>query len=196
MSMSETLLVDDGAPKTDGKEYRSVLGMLQYLSYTQPDITYSVNKLTQFNTSPSVLYWKAVKHILRYLKETLQYGIRISTQKSTALCAYADADWAGDINDRRSISGDIVYLGTTPIPWSSRKQPTVSRSSIEAKYRAVASALSETNLVTHLLKDLHVSLHAAPMILCDNLRVTYIAENPVHHTKMKHLEVDLHFVRN
>ncbi|KAH0672881.1 hypothetical protein KY284_023968 [Solanum tuberosum] len=180
MSMSETLLVDDGACKTDGKEYRSVL----------------VNKLTQLNTSPSVLHWKAVKRILRYLKETLQYGIRISTQKSTALCAYADADWAGDINDCHSISGDIVYIGTTPIPWSSRKQPTVSRSSTEAEYGAVDSAFSETNWVTHLLKDLHVSLHAAPIILCDNLGVTFIIENPVHHTKMKHLEVDLHFVRN
>lgn len=86
MSMSETLLVDDGAPKTDGNAYRSVLGKLQYLSFTRPDITYSVNKLTQFNTSPSVLHWKAVKRILRYLKETIQYGIRISPQKSTTQC--------------------------------------------------------------------------------------------------------------
>lgn len=148
VSTSTKLLLDDGAPKTDGKEYRSVLGKLQYLSFTRPDITYSVNKLTQFNTSPSVIHWKAVKRILRYLKETSQHGIRNSPQPSTALYTYADADWAGDINDRRSISGYIVYLGTTPISWCSRKQPTGSRSSTEAEYRAVASALSETNWIT------------------------------------------------
>nr|XP_016476380.1 PREDICTED: pentatricopeptide repeat-containing protein At2g29760, chloroplastic-like [Nicotiana tabacum] len=83
-----------------------------------------------------------------------------------------------------------------PISWCSRKQPTASFSSIEAEYHVVASALSERNWITHLLKDLHVPLSASPTILCDNLGVTYIAENPVHHTKMKHLEVDLHFVRN
>lgn len=114
--------------------------------------------------------------------------------RNRLLSAYADANWAGDINDHRSILGYIVYLGTTPISWSSHKQPTVSRSSTEAEY--LASALSEMNWVTHLLKDLHVSLLAAPTILCDNLGVAYIAENPVHHTKMKHLEVDFHFVRN
>lgn len=152
----------------------------------------------QFNTSPSVVHWKAVKRILRYLKATSHYGILISPQQSTNLYlyAYADVDWAGDINDRRSISGYIVYLGTTPISWCSRKQPTVSRSSTKAEYRAVASALFETNWITHLLKDLHVPLSVAPTIFCDNLGVTYIAEIPVHHTKMKHLEVDLHFVRN
>ncbi|KAH0632908.1 hypothetical protein KY284_035694 [Solanum tuberosum] len=116
--------------------------------------------------------------------------------QSTNLSAYVDADWAGDINDHRSISGYIIFLGTTPISWCSRKQPTVSRSSTKAEYRAVASALSETNWITHLLKDLHMPLSAVPTILCDNLGVTYIAENPVHHTKMKHLEVDLHFGRN
>ncbi|KAH0689726.1 hypothetical protein KY289_017084 [Solanum tuberosum] len=158
MSTSAPLLVDGGAPKTDGTEYRSVLGKLQYLSLTQPDITYAVNKLTQFNTYPFVAHWQAVKRLLRYLKETSQYGVHISPQQSTNLSAYADADWASDINDRRSISGYIIFLGTTPISWCSRKQPTVSHSSTEVEYRAVASALSKTNWITHLLKDLHVLL--------------------------------------
>jgi len=143
-----------------------------------------------------VTHWQAVKRLLRYLKETSQYGVHISPQQSTNLSAYADADWASDINDRRSISGYIIFLGTTLISWCSRKQPTVSRSSTEVEYRAVASALSETNWITHFLKDLHMPLSDVPTILCDNLEVTYIIENLVHHTKMKHLDVDLHFVRN
>ncbi|KAH0644691.1 hypothetical protein KY284_032575 [Solanum tuberosum] len=177
MNTSTPLLVDDGAPKTDGTEYR-------------------INKLTQFNTSPSVTHWQAVKRLLRYLKETSQYGVHISPQQSTNLFAYADVDWAGDINDRRSISGYIIFVGTTPISWCSRKEPTISCSSTEAEYRAVAFALSETNWITHFLKDLHMPLSDVPTILCDNLGVTYIAENPVHHTKMKNLEVDFDFVRN
>lgn len=88
MSMSATLLVDDGSPKTDVKECRSLLGKLQYLPFTRPEITYSVNKLTKYIISASLLQWKVVKCILRYLKQTLQYGIRISPQKSTALYTY------------------------------------------------------------------------------------------------------------
>ncbi|KAH0781592.1 hypothetical protein KY290_001190 [Solanum tuberosum] len=102
----------------------------------------------------------------------------------------------GDTNDRRLISGYIVFLGLTPISWSSRKQPIVSRSSTEAEYRAVASTLSETNWITRFLKHLNVPLSTAPIMRCDNFGVTYIAENPVHHTKSKHLEVDLHFVHH
>ncbi|PHT77869.1 hypothetical protein T459_15921 [Capsicum annuum] len=82
----------------------------------RPDITYLVNKPTQFNNSPSVVHWKAVKRILRYLKEISQNGIHISPYQSTDLYAYADADWAGDINDRRSISGYIVFLGIADLP--------------------------------------------------------------------------------
>ncbi|WMV54089.1 hypothetical protein MTR67_047474 [Solanum verrucosum] len=138
MSTSAPLLVDDGAPKTDGTEYRSVLGKLQYLSLTRPDIIYAVNKLTQFNTFPSVAHWQAVKRLLRYLKETFLSIL------STDLATFSYTK-LGDINDRRSISGYIIFLGITPISWCSRKQPTVSRCSTEAEYRAVASALSETN---------------------------------------------------
>ncbi|KAF3663559.1 hypothetical protein FXO38_10576 [Capsicum annuum] len=110
MSIFEALLVDNGAPKTDGKEYRNVLGKLQYLFFTRPDITYSVNKLTQFKNSPSVVHWTAIKRILQYLKKTSQNGIHISPYYSTDLYAYTDADWAGDINDCRSISGYIIFL--------------------------------------------------------------------------------------
>ncbi|XP_049345032.1 uncharacterized mitochondrial protein AtMg00810-like [Solanum verrucosum] len=138
MSTSAPLLVDDGAPKTDGTEYRSVLGKLQYLSLTRPDIIYAVNKLTQFNTFPSVAHWQAVKRLLRYLKETFLSIL------STDLATFSYTK-LGDINDRRSISGYIIFLGITPISWCSRKQPTVSRCSTEAEYRAVASALNPGN---------------------------------------------------
>ncbi|KAH0730040.1 hypothetical protein KY289_001228 [Solanum tuberosum] len=99
-------------------------------------------------------------------------------------------------NNRRSISGYIVFLSLTPISWSSRKQPIVSCSSIEAEYRAAICALSEMSWITHLFKDLHIPLSAAPKMPCNNLGIIYSTKNPVHHTKWKPLEVDLNFVHH
>ena len=108
---------------------------------------------------------------------------------------YSDADWAGDPTDRTSTTGYILFYGSNPISWSSKKQKTVARSSTEAEYRAVASALAETNWVTNLLSELRVPLTAIPKIMCDNVGTTYLCQNPVFHSRMKHIAIDFHFVR-
>ncbi|KAK2998975.1 hypothetical protein RJ639_024648, partial [Escallonia herrerae] len=112
------------------------------------------------------------------------------------LLVYSDSDWAGDPTDRTSTTGYVTYLGSTPISWCSKKQRSVSRSSTEAEYRAVAAALAETNWLTNLLRELRFPLKAIPRILCDNVGTTYICENPVFHSKMKHIAIDFHFVRD
>ncbi|BBH05526.1 hypothetical protein Prudu_016938 [Prunus dulcis] len=111
------------------------------------------------------------------------------------LHAYSDADWAGDPNDRRSVSGFIVYLGSSPISWASKKQHTVSRSSTEAEYRALAIAAAELAWIRQLFCDLHVPLHVPPLIHCDNISAIALSSNPVFHSRMKHLQIDYHFVR-
>ena len=93
-------------------------------------------------------------------------------------------------------SGYILLLGTNPISWSSKKQNIVSRSSTESKYRAVDNALSETLWVTNLLTELRFPLHQLPTIYCDNLGVTFLSKNPVFHSRVKHVAIDFHFVRN
>ena len=98
---------------------------------------------------------------------------------------YSDADWAGDINGRTSTSGYILYFGQNPISWSSKKQRTVARSSTEAEYQAVASALSETNWVMHLLCELQVPLIDRPKIFCDNVGATYLCQNSVFRIRMR-----------
>lgn len=108
---------------------------------------------------------------------------------------YSDADWAGDPNDRTSTSGYLLYFGQSTISWTSKKQKTVARSSTEAEYRAVASAVAETNWVMNLLHELKVPLCRPPIIYCDNIGATYHCQNPVMHSKMKHIEVDFHFVK-
>ncbi|KAK3033899.1 hypothetical protein RJ639_033534 [Escallonia herrerae] len=110
------------------------------------------------------------------------------------LLVYSDFDWAGDPTDRTSTTGYVTYLGSTPISWCSKKQRSVSQSSTEAEYCAVAAALAETNWLTNLLRELRFPLKAIPRILCDNVGTTYICENPVFHSKMKHIAIDFHFV--
>ena len=94
-----------------------------------------------------------------------------------------------------STTSYILYYGTPPINWSSRKQCAVAQSSIEAEYRVVASALAETNWVMNLLRKLHVSLSALPTIFCENVGATYLCHNPIFHSRMKHIAIDFHFVQ-
>ncbi|KAK3004360.1 hypothetical protein RJ639_020191 [Escallonia herrerae] len=132
--------------------------------------------------------YKAISAAIRSRETTISY--------EELLLVYSDSDWAGDPTDRTSTTGYVTYLGSTPISWCSKKQRSVSRSSTEAEYRAVAAALAETNWLTNLLRELRFPLKAIPRILCDNVGTTYICENPVFHSKMKHIAIDFHFVRD
>ncbi|KAF3663266.1 RNA-binding KH domain-containing protein [Capsicum annuum] len=146
--------------------------------------------------APTQTHWSFVKRLLRYLQYTKNHGLQITGKTYLGLFMYSDVDWAGDINDRSSTSGYILYLGANPISWSSKKQRSVARSSTEAEYRAVASALAEVNWVQKLFVELHVQLPDPPIIYCDNVGATYLCQNPVLHSRMKHIEVDFHFVRD
>ena len=141
-----------------------------------------------------VSHFIAVKRILRYLKGTLDFGMRY-TSGSLDLTAYSDADWAGDPNDRRSTTGSIIFLGSNPISWSSKKQQTVSWSSTEAEYRALSSTAAELDWLKQLLVFLRVEFVQPPLLLCDNLSTIALSFNPVQHQRTKHIEIDVHFVR-
>jgi histone deacetylase 1/2 len=187
-----------GSPAlSDPFMYRSVVGALQYATLTRPEISYSVNKVCQFMSHPLETHWVAVKRILRYLKGTIQQGLLLSPatpNKVPSLHAFCDADWASDPDDRRSTSGAALYFGPNLISWWSRKQPVVARSSTEAEYRSLAHATAELLWIQTLLKELHVSF-STPAIFCDNLSAVSLAHNPVMHSRTKHMEIDLFFVR-
>ncbi|XP_019154331.1 PREDICTED: uncharacterized protein LOC109150810 [Ipomoea nil] len=126
-------------PHDNPTQYRRVVGALQYLTITRPDLSYSVNRLCQFMHTPTTDHWGLVKRVLRYIKGTLDYGLRITVSHSAAIHAYSDSYWAGCPLDRKSTGGYAVFLGKNLISWLSRKQRTVARSSTEAEYKALAN---------------------------------------------------------
>jgi histone deacetylase 1/2 len=145
MSSVEKLSMESGdrLGPDDSTRYRSVVGALQYLTLTRPDISFAVNKVCQFLHAPTTVHWSAVKRILRYVQGTTSLGLKLVKSNSMMVSAFSDADWAGCIDDRRSTEGFAVYLGDNLVSWTAKKQATMSRSSTEAEYKSLANATAE-----------------------------------------------------
>ena len=185
----------EGAPVSDATDFRSLAGALQYLTFTRPDIAYAVQQVCLHMHDPREPHLAALKRILRYVRGTLHLGLLLRPSTSTDLVVYTDADWAGCPDTRKSTSGYAVFLGDNLVSWSSKRQNTVSRSSAEAEYRAVANGVAEATWLRQLLLELHAPLRRATLVYCDNISVVYMTSNPVQHQRTKHIEIDLHFVR-
>ncbi|XP_021309257.1 uncharacterized protein LOC110432770 [Sorghum bicolor] len=185
-----------GAAVRDPSEYRSIAGALQYLTITRSDIAYVVQQACLHMHDPRDSHLAIVKRILRYVRGTTAYGLHLRGTTSTpTIIAYSDADWAGCPDTRRSTSGYCIYLGNALVSWSSKRQATVSRSSAEAEYRAAANAVAECIWLRQLLGELHINVPSATIAYCDNISAIYMSKNPVHHRRTKHIEHDIHFVR-
>jgi histone deacetylase 1/2 len=185
ISTSKKLSITEGCRlgDEDSTNYRSVVGALQYLTLTRPDLSFTVNKVCQFLHSPTTAHWSAVKRILRYVKGTLGMGLKLRKSSSTLVSAFSDADWAGCVDDRRSTGGFAVFFGPNLVSWSARKQPTVSRSSTEAEYKALANATAEMMWIQRLLTELGVSHSNVARLWCDNFGAKYLSANPIFHAR-------------
>ncbi|XP_015160537.1 uncharacterized mitochondrial protein AtMg00810-like [Solanum tuberosum] len=182
-------------PPVDAFDYRSIVGGLQYLTLTRPDLIHAVNQVCQFMQAPITTYWQGVKHILRYLAGTINFGLRITSRSSLQVVGFSDSDWAGCAITCRSTTGLCVFLGANCISWSSKKQHTVSKSSAEAECHALASLAAKITWILHLLQHLEVSLSTPPVLYSDNISALHLTSNPILHARTKHIELDYHFVR-
>ena len=182
-------------PMSNPTLYRSLAGALQYLTFTRPDIAFAVQQVCLFMHAPLESHYNALKRILRYIKGTLDQSLQLSPNKSHTLTACSDADWAGCPNTRQSTSGYCIFHGDNLISWSSKRQQTFSRSSAEAEYCGVGNSVSEVSWIRNLMLELYCPLRTVTIVYSDNVSVVYLSTNPVQHQRTKHVEIDIHFVR-
>jgi len=180
------------------KPYKELIGGLVYLANaTRPDIAYAAATLSRFSSDPGKAHWILAKRVLRYLKGTSIYAIEYK-KDNKKLMAYADSDWAGDIDDRKSCTGNLVMLAGGPISWKSKKQKSISLSTMEAEYVALCEMSKEIVFIKRLLT--HIGLEKfveTPItVYCDNQSATELAKNAVLHKRSKHIDIAYHYTRD
>ncbi|XP_048634844.1 secreted RxLR effector protein 161-like [Brassica napus] len=116
--------------------FKSLVGSLRYLTCTRPDILYAVGVVSRYMEHPTTTHFKAAKRILRYIKGTINFGLYYSISEDYRLVGYSDSDWGGDVDDRKSTSGFVFFIGETAFTWMSKRQPIVTLSTCEAEYVA------------------------------------------------------------
>jgi hypothetical protein len=190
------LLVDTSSDLIDATLYRHIIGSLMYLMNTRPDICFVVNTLSQFLVEPRCVHLVAVKHVMRYLKGMIDYGLSYDKDYNFTLSVYTDSDWAGSVTNRKSTYGCCFSLGSAMILWQSRKQSNISLNTVEAEYIATCSASCEDIWLRKLQTGLFDLEMEATMILCDNQSCIKMIENHVFHDWSKHIEICYHYIRD
>jgi len=191
------LCKDDGVSQpVDKVLYQSLVGSLLYAAIaTRPDIAYAVGVAAQYCSSPNHSHLTAAKRILRYLKGTACYALSYK-KKDETLVGLSDSDWAGNIDDRKSMTGNLFLYGDGAISWLSKKQPVVALSTSEAEYIALSYAVQEAIWLKSLLTSVGVVVDKPIIIKEDNQGAIAIAKDPVKHTRAKHIDIRFHFLRD
>nr|GEX30440.1 ribonuclease H-like domain-containing protein [Tanacetum cinerariifolium] len=176
--------------------YCSLAGGLQYLTFTRPDLSYDVQQICHYMHDSREPHFASLKCVLRYVKGTLDFGLHVYAFATTSLVGYTNADWVGCPSTGMSTLGYCVFLGDNLLSRSAKRQHTISRSSAEAEYRGVANVVAETAWIRNLLHELHSPLSTATLVYCDNVSVVYMSANHVQHQRTKHIEINIHIVRD
>ena len=187
---------DMETPKTDPKEYRSLVGSLIYLSHTRSDISYAASSVAQYMQSLETTHFQAAKKILRYLCGTANHGILLdSSSNDYTFHSYAEADWRRNVDTRRSISSILHRFRGSSVVWGNKMQPTVSLSSTEAEYRVLTDTTKDVIHFRRLFAELEFGEDIPTTIFSDNQSYINLVENPVMHARTKHIEIQHHFIR-
>jgi hypothetical protein len=175
--------------------YRSMIGSLMYLTSSRPDIMFAVCVCARFQSNPKMSHLHAVKRIFRYLKGQPKLGLWYPKNSSFDLLAYTDSDYGGANLDRKSTSGGCQFLGERLVSWQCKKQSTVSTSTAEAEYVAAASCCAQVLWIQNQMLDYGLTFLKTPIFIDNNSAISII-NNPVKHSKTKHIEIRYHFIRD
>lgn len=184
-------------PEIEARAYQSALGALMYaMLATRPDLAFAVGVLSRHAATPGEPHWTALKRVYRYLRGTTEARLTFSGDTTDTPLGYADADWAADVNDRRSISGYVFILSGGAVSWSSKKQSSVALSSTEAEYMAVSAATKDLIWIRTLLAELDSTAICGPTpLLVDNQSAISLTSNAMFHDRTKHISIRHHFIR-
>jgi hypothetical protein len=187
--------LNKGGKSVDQKAYRSMIGSLLYLCASRPDIMLSVCMCARYQSNPRECHLVAVKRILRYLVSTPCFGIWYPKGSSFDLIGYLDSDYAGCKVHRKSTSGTCQFLGRSLVSWSSKKQTSVALSTAEAEYVAAGQCCVQLLWMRQTLRDFGYNLSKVPL-LCDNESAIRMTDNPIEHSRTKHIDIRHHFLRD
>jgi hypothetical protein len=167
-----------------------------YLTTTIPDLMFSVCLISIYMAKPTKLHLLATKRILRYLRGTTELGIFYKKGGREGLIRYTDSDYAGDLEDRKNTSGYAFMMGSGAFAWSSRKQPIVTLSTIEAEFVAAAACALQVVWMQQIPEKLSLKESKGTTIFCDNSSTIKLSKNPVLHGRSKHIDMRFHFLRD
>ena len=198
VDQSTKLLPNEEEP-VNKEQYQSLIRGLTYaVTATRPDLAHALGTVNQFCSNPGEEHWKAAKRILRYIKETIDYGITFDGNKENdvKLKGYFDADWGSNPNGRKSQSGYLFTVCGAVISWASKKQSVVALSSTKAEYIAASLASQEAVWLGSLLGDISFVQKEPTVIKEDNQGTIALSKNPKYHLRTKHIDIKCHFIRD
>lgn len=172
-----------------------MIGGLQYLTHTSPNIQHSVGMVARFQAEPRESHYVSIKRILRYLRCTMDYGLRYENSDDFTLCAYTNVDWGDSVDDKKSTNGGAFFLGGRLVSWLSKKKNCISQSIVEAEYVAETNNCNQIIWMEQMLMDIGIKFDEPIVIYCDNTSIVSMSKNLVLHSKIKHIEIKYHVVR-
>jgi hypothetical protein len=195
MGINRNLDSDASGNMVDQMMYRSKIGSLLYMTASRLDVMFSVCMCARFQASPTESHLKATKRILRYLKHTQNIGLCYPKGANFELIGYSNSDYAGCKVETKNTSGTCQLLGRSFVSWSSKKQNSVTLSTVEAEYISVGSCCAQLLWIKATLNDFGIKFKQVPL-LCDNESAVKLTNNPVQHSRTKHIDVHHHFIRD
>lgn len=207
VDLSTKLTTEMGPPDAAGRAemesvpYQEAVGSILFAAQvTRPDIQFAVNMVSRFIKNPGKAHWNAVKRILRYLRGTIDKKLIYRRDDTSELHGYCDADWASDVEDRRSVTGYVFMMNGGAITWNSKKQPTVALSTTEAEYMAMSSATQEATWIRNLKNEMfaHAADTKQPIVIFgDNKSALALSDKTTtFHPRTKHIDIRHHYIRD